>query len=186
MRFWLKIICVLLLIWGVVGGIMHWANSSQPTAESIKAFLARTDMAGIAGKRRAAAIEELEEMLNRVSFDERQKLQRERVTMQFVRQLTPEEQGAFLDATLPAGFKQLMESFNKMEPKRRKDMVDRALAEMKKHEGEGPPRDVDSKLRQRMIDQGMRSFYNDASAEVKLDMAPLIEQMQRNLQSVGQ
>ena len=34
----------------------------------------------------------------------------------------------------------------------------------------------------KIVDQGMRSFYSEANAEVKLDLSPLIEQMQRNLQ----
>lgn len=99
--------------------------------------------------------------------------------------LTPAEQEAFLDATLPSGFKQLMDSFNKMEPAKRKQLVENALNEMKKHEGEAPPPGRDDKLAQHVVDQGLRSFYKDADANVKLDLAPLIEQMQKNLQSGG-
>ena len=40
-------------------------------------------------------------------------------------------------------------------------------------------------MSQRVIDQGLKSFYSDASADTKLDLAPLIEQMQRNLQGGG-
>ena len=38
----------------------------------------------------------------------------------------------------------------------------------------------------KMIDQGFQSFYSDASAETKMDLAPLIEQIQKNLQGLGQ
>jgi hypothetical protein len=54
--------------------------------------------------------------------------------------------------------------------------------EMKKHQGD-QPKDVDQKNVQKIVDQGLRSFYSDANADVKLDLAPLIEQMQQNLQS---
>jgi hypothetical protein len=57
---------------------------------------------------------------------------------------------------------------------------------MKKHEGEDVPenqRNLDANA-QKMIDQGFRAFYSDASAETKMDVAPLIEQIQRNLQNV--
>ena len=80
-----------------------------------------------------------------------------------------------------------MESFNKMDPARRKRIVEGALTEMKKHEGDAPKRAVeDDQLAQHVVDQGLRSFYTDASADVKLDLAPLIEQMQRNLRGGGQ
>ena len=69
-----------------------------------------------------------------------------------------------------------------MDPVRRKQIVDQALARMKEHEGQGPPPGADSNVAQHVIDQGLKSFYRDANADVKLDLAPLIEQMQRNLQ----
>ena len=37
---------------------------------------------------------------------------------------------------------------------------------------------------QKIIDQGFRSFYGEASAETKMDVAPLIEQLQKNLQGL--
>ena len=35
---------------------------------------------------------------------------------------------------------------------------------------------------EKMIDQGLKSFYKDASAETKMDLSPLLDQMQKNLQ----
>ena len=59
-----------------------------------------------------------------------------------------------------------------------------AVEDMQKHadEDHGPPPGVDPKINEHFINQGMRSFYKDASPDTKLDLAPLIEQMQRNLQ----
>ena len=89
---------------------------------------------------------------------------------------------SYLDATLPTGFQQLMDAFNKMDPVKRKQIVNDALARMKEHEGEGPPPGINSNIAQHVVDQGIKSFYRDANADVKLDLAPLIEQMQRNLE----
>jgi hypothetical protein len=136
----------------------------------------------MAASRRAKAIERMEGMLNRLSFEERHKVDRAGTTRAFFKQLMPDEQVAFMDATLPTGFKQLMESFNKMDPAKRKQILDRALADMKKHEGEAPPPNVDDRLSQKMVEHGLHAVYTDANADVKLDLAPLIEQMQRNLQ----
>ena len=178
----LKIVLLLCVIWGIAAAVIHFAHASKPTAQSIAAFLQKSDIPSKTGSAREKAIAQVEGMLNRVSQEERQQLRKQGITDGLFRSLTPEEQAAFLDATLPAGFKQMMESFNKMPAAKRKEFVDRALTEMRKHEGEQPPRNLDNQNVQKIVDQGMRSFYSDANAEVKLDLAPLIEQMQRNLQ----
>ncbi|MES2570323.1 MAG: hypothetical protein V4710_09770 [Verrucomicrobiota bacterium] len=183
MSFWLKIVLAVSAIWLIAGATIYWARVSRPTAQSVAAYVQSAELGARSGETRARTIKRLETMLNRLSFEDRQELQRRDVTREFVRQMTPEEQLAFLDATLPAGFKQMMDSFNRMEPARRRKILEKALDDMKKQEGERPPDALDEKATQRMVEQGMRSFYSDASADVKLDMAPLIEQIQRNFQN---
>lgn len=182
MNHWTKIGLALVATWAVAASVIYWARTSRPTAESVTAYLATADLAS----NRPKVIGRVQSMLNEVPFEDRQRLNRSGATRKFFASLNPSEQAAFLDATLPSGFKQLMESFNKMEPAKRKRIVEGALTEMKKHEGEAPARAVeDDKLAQRVIDQGLRSFYTDANADVKLDLAPLIEQMQHNLRDRG-
>ena len=61
-----------------------------------------------------------------------------------------------------------------------------AVEEMRKHEGEQRPHgEMDEKMGQRVADEGLKAFYSDADSGTKLDLAPLIEQMQRNLQMGG-
>ena len=100
----------------------------------------------------------------------------------FFRALTPEEQARFLDLTLPTGFKQMMEALNKMTPEKRQSFVTKALDDMKKREGERPPDEQLDANARKIMDQGFKTFYSEASAEVKMDVAPLIEQLQKNLQ----
>ncbi len=185
MNIWLKTGLVLAGVWALAAGAIHWLHASQPTAASITDYLAHTRLDARSARDRAKTIRRVEDQLNDVTFDERQRLQRSGVTRQFFRALTPAEQAAFLAATLPADFRQMMEAFNQMEPAKRKTFVEHALEEMKKHAGEGPPPGTDDGMSRRVIDQGLKSFYTDASSDTKLDLAPLIEQMQRNLQGVG-
>ena len=135
-----------------------------------------------AGATANGTIRNAEGQLNDLSPEQRGELQKNGSTRRFFGALTKEEQSAFLDATLPADFKQMMEVFNKMDPAKRKEFVGRAVEEMKKHAGDGPPPGVDDNLRAKVVDQGLKSFYADANADTKIDMAPLIEQMQHNLQ----
>jgi hypothetical protein len=185
MNYWVKIGLWLLGVWAVAGGAIYWARHSQPTAQSVAEYLESAHIASTSGAKRANVIDNVESMLNHVSYDDRQLLNRNGTTRDFFKSLTPDEQAAFLDATLPAGFKQMMDSFNKMDPAKRRRFVDRALADMKKREGEAPPQrsEQDERLGQRVIDQGLQSFYKDANADVKMDLAPLIEQMQKNIRN---
>jgi hypothetical protein len=182
MKFWLKTGALIAAVWLVAAVVIHFANASQPTAASVTAYVHSIDLDSLQGEARARAIERMEKMVNRISFEDRQQLDRERIGREFLHKLTPAEQDAYLDATLPTGFQQLMDSFNKMDPVRRKQIVSDALARMKEHEGQGRPPGADSNIAQHVIDQGLKSFYRDANADVKLDLAPLVEQMQRNLE----
>jgi hypothetical protein len=182
MTFWLKTAALVAGVWILAAIVIHFASAGQPTAAGVAAYAQSVDLDKLQGDARRRAIERMENMVNRISFQDRQQLDRERIGRDFLHKLTPEEQDAYLDATLPTGFQQLMDSFNKMDPAKRKQLVDTALARMKEHEGQGPPPGANSNIAQHVVDQGLKSFYRDANADVKLDLAPLIEQMQRNLQ----
>ncbi len=185
MHVWLKTALALAVVWLLAFGAIHVLRASKPTAASITDYLSHANLSALSARDRARTLQHAADQLNDLSFDERQRLQRSGATRRFFGTLTPDEQIRFLDATLPADFKQLMEVFNKMEPARRKEFVSHAVEDMKKREGEGPPPGVDEQVSQRVIDQGLKSFYKDANSDVKLDLAPLIEQMQRNLQGGG-
>jgi len=184
MKFWRNILVALVLLWVVAGAIVYGVRQARPSAQSLSEYLAKHPLGDRTGAARAKIIMRVGDMLNGLTFEDRQSLQRTGVTRDFFKELTPEEQAAFLDATLPAGFKQMMDAFNKMEPEKRRKFVERALEEAKKHQGDAPPPGYDDQLAQKMVSQGLRSFYTDASADVKLDLAPLIEQMQINLQTM--
>ena len=97
------------------------------------------------------------------------------------------ERGRYLDLTLPKGLKQMMEAFNGMPPARRKQIVTRAVADLSRVREEIRSQDVGDAMNdqtvRRIIDEGMKSFYADASAETKIDLQPLIEQMQSIMQT---
>ena len=187
MNIWLKTAAGLGALWAIALGGIYWLHASRPTAQSVTAYLAHAGLAARSPAERTGIISRAEDQLNALGFEERQQLRREGATREFFLSLTPSEQIAFLDATLPADFKQMMEAFNKMEPAKRKEFVARAIGEMKKHEADAPPPrgELEEKIAQRVTDQGLKAFYSEADADTKLDLAPLIEQMQRNLQFGG-
>jgi hypothetical protein len=181
---WIKIVAALLVIWALAGGIIYWAHSAKPTPDSVIRYLDEHPVANVSTKDREETVEKVATQLNQLSYEERREGRVNKRINGFFRTLPADDQTRFLDLTLPTGFKQMMESLNKMTREKRKQFVDKALADMKKHEGEDNPegqRELDANG-QKMIDQGFKAFYSDASAETKMDVAPLIEQLQKNLQ----
>jgi len=176
-----KAVLAVVAIWLVAALVIFLARSSQPTPESVAAYIGKHPLAGKSTGERDAILNRVAKGLNRLDFDQRQQLRRDRVTERFYGSLTPAEQEKFMDLTLPAGFKQMMEALNKMTPERRRKIVDRSLERMRNEQPPESDRLKDDQVK-KIIDAGLRSFYNDASAQVKLDLAPLIEQMQKSLQ----
>jgi len=183
---WFKLVSVLLIIWAIVGGVIYWAHSAKPTPDSVMNYLANHPIGNQSAGDRRRVMDNVADQLNHLAYEERREVRMRRNLDGFFRELTPDEQNRFLDLTLPTGFKQMMDALNKMTPEKRKAFVGKALEDMKKHEGEEPPdgrKDLDANG-QKIIDQGFRSFYSEASADVKMDVAPLVEQLQKNLQGL--
>lgn len=183
--FWLKAALLLVAVWFVAGGAIFWARSSKVTLESLTKHIESLNLEGQAASDRGKAVETVADQLNRLTYDERRQMRMSRKLDVFFKTLSPTEQERFLDLTLPTGFKQMMEALNKMERPKRQQFVTRTLKEMRDREGDEPTRsEEDEAAAQKIISQGFKSFYSEASAETKLDVAPLIEEMQKNLQRV--
>jgi hypothetical protein len=182
---WIKAVLLLVIVWSIVGGVRWWARSRKPTPDRLLAYVEAHPIEGKSPGDRAQVIEKVASQLNGLSYEERRELRVGRRLDTFFRLLNPDEQTRFIDLTVPEGFKQMMEALNKMDREKRKRFVERTLSEMRKEEDlsdEARQRFVDDRNTQKIIDQGLKSFYSEASAETKMDVAPILEQMQRNLQ----
>jgi len=183
MRFpWLKLSGILAAIWLVAGGVIFFARSAKVTPESVAAYVSAHPIEGKSTGDRSKIIEKLARQMNQLGYEDRRGVRMGKGLDGFFRALTPEEQAKFLDLTLPTGFKQMMEALNKMTPEKRQRFVTKALDDMKKREGDRPPDGELDANAKKIMDQGFKSFYSEASADVKMDVAPLIEQLQKNLQ----
>ena len=107
--------------------------------------------------------------------------------------MSPEEKGAFLEATLPTGFKQMLAAFEEMPADKRQRMVEQAVKQMKDAQqkltagGRSPsgPGGVafSPELQEKVTKIGLKSFYSQSSAQTKAEVAPLLEEMQRAMES---
>ena len=178
-----RVVILLAVIWGIAAIVIFAARAMRPSPESLMAYIGKHPLAAESSSGRAAVISHVADQLNRLSFEQRQQLQAQKTMPNFFRQLNAAEQQDFLKRTLPDGFKQIMLALNKMDPAKRKRLIQRALDDMEKNGPAGDKR-LDDKQQQQIVSQGLESFYEQASADVKLDCAPIIELLQRQTQSL--
>lgn len=185
-RVWIWGVGALLAVWALAALGIWLARAHRMTADKAIAYLEARRLPGLPESERARVIAGMAERVNKLSFDERQKFRYEGRLRQWFEELTPAERLRYLDLTLPKGLKQMMEAFNEMPRARRKQIVSRALADLARVRDEAgsqdaPPALSDESLKQ-VVNEGMKSFIRDASAETKLDLQPVIEQMQNIMQ----
>ena len=184
-------------IWGGVAVVTVWlmaiagiwfARGQRMTAEKAVDYLKAHPLNGLSEPDRQRVIAGMASRVNRLTFEERQKFRYEGKLRKWFEDMTDAERRQYIDMTLPKGVKQMMEAFNEMTPAKRKQVVNRAMADLNRVREEIGRQDAEGALSdqtvKRLIDEGMKSFISDANAETKLDLQPLIEQMQSIMQNL--
>ena len=92
----------------------------------------------------------------------------------------------------------MLTSFEQLPEDKRRRAVDDAIRELKRAratiEKEEPefilrtgrtnePPELSEELQQRVVTLGLKSIYGDSSAQTKAELAPLLEEMQRSMES---
>jgi hypothetical protein len=181
----------ILLIWLIAGAGMKISKGQQPTVEKVAAHVEQPLPPVTMVEARAEYIDRLARQVNGLDFENRRQLGMRRVLDDTFSAMTIDERNRFLDETLPQGFEQIIERFNRMEPVERQAAVERAMADLQALESGAGTDDIrrtrerleDGTLK-RVIGEGFEAYLQNASAETKLDLAPLIEQIQRNMQGL--
>ena len=174
---------MLVAIWGMAALVIWVSRSASPTPEKLKSYIeSHPIIAGLGDAGRARIIEKTAVQLNSLTFEQRRELRESGAVRGFFESLTPPERARFLDLTLPEGFRQVMSALNKMAPEKRQKLVQRVLDDLKKNAPQSAERIHEDEVK-KIVGQGVSSFYENANADVKLDFAPVLEELQRNLQS---
>src|SRR5262249_14654391 len=110
-------------------------------------------------------------------------------------QMTEDEKGAFIEATMPTGFKQMIESFEQLPEDKRRKTIDDAMRQLRQEENRirnseegaapgtnGPP-PLSLELQAKIRTLGLKTFYSQSSAQTKAELAPVLEEMQRVMES---
>ena len=185
--FW-KAGIALVIVWGIVWGGFRVTGSLKPSPEKVVAFAERNPLSQIEDPdERRRVIDKVAGMLNQMGNKELHDLVRtgEDPRRQFFKEMTPEEQRFFMEKRIGKAFKQMMTVFNEMDREERKKVVERTLKQIRSDPARagGLERleETDPELANRIVDEGLKAYYQGANAGTKLDLAPILEEMQKKL-----
>ena len=166
------------------------------TAEKVKAYAESVDISKLTGDARAKAIQDLADKLNALSFEERRKARLEREAWSWFDRMTEEEKAAFIEATMPTGFKQMLASFEQLPEDKRRKTIDDAMRRLRdardqlgavagggNRGGTNSPPVLSDELQAKVRTIGLKTFYSQSSAQTKAELAPVLEELQRVMES---
>ena len=183
-------------IWLVALAGYRIARNAKMTADKVRAYAESVDISKLSGDARAKAIRELADKLNALSLEERRKARLDREAWSWFDKMTEEEKAAFIDATMPNGFKQMLASFEQLPEEKRRKTIDDALKRLREARDQGAggagngnqggtngPPVLSDDLQAKVRTIGLKTFYSQSSAQTKAELAPVLEEMQRVMES---
>jgi len=182
------------LLWGLALGGFTLARNSRVTAEKVRAFVQRTDLSKLSATDRAKALDKLARMLNSLSLEERRRGGLDKVTAEWFAQMTEAEKAAFLEATMPTGFKQMLAAFEQLPEDKRKAAIDNTLRRLKNQQARNASGSstnstgtnsvpLSPELESKVRSIGLQTYYSQSSAQTKAELAPVLEELQRTMES---
>lgn len=191
----LKALTALVLVWAVVWGVRTWAGSRKITADRVTKEITTSgfqDWSGGDGSADEAAAREKElrriaDLTNRLDFQEREKNRENRTGEEFFKKLSPREKTLFVDLTVMESMTRFMEALDGLPPAERRKFVQQALKEIdegKTAEEMARAEALGENLLERISEEGMKAYFEKASADTKLDLAPLMEAMNEVMQGM--
>jgi hypothetical protein len=190
------------VIWAAGGLVAIWvvaiagytiSRNLKMTAEKVQAYVDSVDLRKLSGDARAKALRELADKINRLSMEERQRMRGDGSAYRWFEQMTEEEKAAFIEATMPTGFKQMIAAFEQQPEEKRKRAIDEALKRLREDSAaqggqvagqrgtNRPPLSPELEAKVRTI--GLKTFYSQSSAQTKAELAPVLEELQKVMEN---
>jgi hypothetical protein len=135
---------------------------------------------GASVAQRSERIERVADMFNRLDFAERDRAREERIGEEFFLRLAPPERERFVELTVEKSMQSLIRALDAMNPDERRRIVERGLREIEDGRTEEEmmrAQEMSEDLLNRITQEGLKAYFEQAGADTKLDLAPLMEAM---------
>lgn len=177
---------ILVLGWALAYTGFRIARNARATPEKIAAFVASTDLSQLQGERRAKAIRKLTQQLNALPMEDRRQARMDRAWTQWFPHMTEQERSDFIEATLPTGFRQMIDAFEALPEEQRREFIEGAVRRLREQRPTGPgqrPAEISPELEEKAISIGLQTLFTSSSAQTKAELAPVLEELQRSMES---
>ena len=194
-RFAIRALVIIAVIWAAVFAVRSWAAQRKITAGALQKAVESSqfsDWSTQAGsstdaERREQQIRKIADITNRLDFREREKNRENRTLEGLFRNLSAEERNLFIELTVAESMSQFMIALDKMSPKERKIFVKRGLeeiAEGRTEEDLKRTKELGADVMEKVTTEGMKAYFQKASTDTKMDLAPLMEAMNDIMQGM--
>lgn len=105
--------------------------------------------------------------------------------------MTEEEQVQFVERTFPTSVTRMVQAFQRLDTEKRQRAIDDAIKRLRRARAENFPKTdgeeerpvLSETVRNKLIEEGLETYWRESSAELKAQMAPLMEELQRAMQN---
>jgi len=187
----------------IVAGILVWARfvsaeNSRMTAGRLGLYARSIDLSKLTEAERLEALRRLADKSRALPIEERRKWWMSGEWRDWFAKMTEFEKTRYVEETMPVGLRQVLDVFDEMPAAKRKLALDAEMKYLKDtHQlmidrepgwttsiyGTNPPLALNPDLENKVIAIGLKTFYSESSGETKAEMAPLLEELQRQMQS---
>ena len=180
---------VLGLIWAVVWGVTSLSGARKATPEKVVGMIGQaefedwsvgeiTDYSEVRSDQRMETIDEIAGTLNRLDLRQRKQLDEQGDVIEMFFRFSKAEKIQFVDLIFNENMERLMKSFDEMPSEERQKMVERSVQDMT--DGKGAEalarlKGVDPEILNVVISKGFSSYYQNASADIKMSLLPFMD-----------
>ena len=180
---------VLGLIWAAVWGMTSWSGARKATPEKVSGMIGQAEfedwsveeMTSYSESRREQridSIDEIAETINRLDLRQRKQLDEQGKVIEMFFRFSKEEKLHFVDLIFNENMERLMKSFDEMPSEERQKMVERSVQDMT--DGKGAEalarlKEEDPEILNVVISKGFSSYYQGASADIKMSLLPFMD-----------
>jgi hypothetical protein len=192
-RIWLTVAVLLALIWGAVAVIMHQTDPLVSWPEKVISLVEKAPwLSGPVGspESRRLYLSQVITHLNRLDTQQRRRLREDAQESidRFFSSLNEEEQKEYVDRTVEPYFESISKGLKLIPEEERKRIVARIRNDLKNLRGSSAEgdrlTDQDREFMEFMIAEDPILFLREAPTKVKMELAPVLEEMQSRVQGM--